>query len=69
MNKPCINVMCPYLGSEEQIKRAEDMQKKKHWITECDFKKYAGKGGDLFNKKYKDSHYVTADPSDSPLLF
>ena len=31
--------------------------------------KYGGKGGELFNKKYRDEHYVTADPSNSPLLF
>ena len=46
----------------------EALKNKKYWMSNKDFKKSTGGTGKLFNENFKDTHYVQADPSESPLL-
>ena len=55
------------MGNEEELLRKEDLQKKKQWISQKQFKSYFGKQT-TNNKHHYIQNYVSADPSDPPML-
>ena len=66
MEQPCINIASPYIGSEYEVYRQQDFKSKQNWLTQEGFKNQCQKGGD--KEKFIDNHYVTADPSEPPML-
>ena len=62
-----INSASPYVGNEEELIRKEELTKKKQWVSEKQFKSYFGKQT-TNNKHSYISNYVSADPSEPPML-
>ena len=57
----------PYLGCEEEQLRKKEIESKKYWVAGKDFKTLFGKATTENEKNYI-KNYVTADPSDPPML-
>ena len=63
--QPCINCASKYVGKEDEVYRLQDLEKKKHWLLKAGFQKYPGAPE---KEKFKEFHYVSADPSKPPML-
>ena len=68
LEQPCINIASKYVGSEHEVYRLQDIENKKKWISKKDFQTHAGTSIQNVNDNFKESHYVTADPSKPPML-
>ena len=66
MEQPCINIASPYIGSEWEVYRQQDLKSKQNWLTQEGFKNCCQKGGD--KEKFNEHHYVTANPSEPPMM-
>jgi len=67
VNKPVIRNASPYVGSEYDQLRKEDLADKKNWISQVNFRSNFGKATSS-KPDYYIKNYVTADPSEPPML-
>jgi hypothetical protein len=66
MEQPCINIASPYVGCEQEVYRLGDLENKKKWLQPKGFLNNANNASK--KERYSDTHYVTADPSEPPML-
>jgi len=65
MEQPCINNASPYIGCEMEIIHRREIEGKMKWICP---KNFNTQGNSLSNEKFSDKYYVTADPSEPPMM-